>query len=68
MADVPQIKAPTIDRLKMILADQVLTLDNQAQYVQELIEWGTAAHDEVAALKERLAALETRTNGVKAKA
>lgn len=64
--NIPQPKPPTVERLKMMLADQVISLDNHAEYVQDLIAWGTAAHDEVAALKEQLAT--SRTNGVKAKA
>lgn len=64
--DVPQIEPPTIDHLKMMLADQLLTINQQAQYAQTLIAWGTAAHDEVATLKEQLAT--SRANGVKAKA
>lgn len=59
--DVPQPEPITIDRMRVMLADQMLTIDQQAQYAQTLIAWGTAAHDKVAELEARLA----RTNGVK---
>lgn len=66
MAEIPQPEAPTVDRLKMMLADQLLTIDQQAQYAQTLIAWGTAAHDKVGELEARLA--DSKVNGVKARA
>lgn len=60
----PQMQQPTVDRLKEILADQLLTIDSQARYIQELIAWGSALEEELLDLKAKLA---TETNGTRPK-
>lgn len=52
---VPTMEQPTIERLKTMLADQLITIESQAQYAQTLIKWGTALEAKVAELEASMA-------------